>query len=243
MPNPAQSSPAQSRSASDRWVALAGCDNFRDLGGYRTADGFLVRRGRIFRSDGLHGLEPDDLTTLHDLRVRTVYDLRMPEEVEEYGVGPWYDAVQAPRLVALPLYDVVPVEWFERPAPRTGADVGARYLEMLQNRPEQLLRLVRDLGREETYPAVVHCLAGRDRTGSIAALLLTVLGVAPADVEADYALTGKAITDPPVLPSTMAALLDALTDGYGGAEGFVRAAGADDGDLQALRDRLLEPGD
>jgi len=230
-----------SPSANDRWISLAGCDNFRDLGGYRTDDNRVVRRGRVFRSDGLHGLEPDDLTTLQDLRVRTVYDLRMPEEVEEYGVGPWYDAVGAPRLVALPLYDTVPDEWFNRPAPCSGADIGAHYLEMLQNRPEQLLRLVRELGQEETYPAVIHCLAGRDRTGSIVALLLTVLGVAPEDVEADYALTGEAISDPPVLPGTMAALLDALTEGYGGTEGFVRAAGAGDEDLRALRDRLLEP--
>src|SRR5438309_12068209 len=74
-------------------LALAGPVNFRDLGGYETQDGAVVRRGRLFRSDGLWGLSAADAAHLLDgLGLRTVIDLRTPAEIERFGPGPLDEA-------------------------------------------------------------------------------------------------------------------------------------------------------
>ena len=57
-------------------IRLKGAPNFRDLGGYTTADGHHVRRGKLFRSEGLHQLQTEDYAALHDLGIRLICDLR-----------------------------------------------------------------------------------------------------------------------------------------------------------------------
>ncbi len=168
-------------------ITLEGAPNFRDLGGYQTADGRVVRRGMVFRSGMLAGVTDSDLATMESLGIRTVVDLRTPLEVDVLGV----DRLPAgARLVslALPTAGIDPVAEI---ALRTGrfpylldlATVNRGYIRDDAARFGELLGL---FAESANLPVIVHCLGGKDRTGVTAALLLTVLGVPWATVREDY---------------------------------------------------------
>jgi protein-tyrosine phosphatase len=181
-----------------RVVPLQGGTNFRDLGGYRTADGGRVRWGLVFRSGALHRLTPADLAALGRLGLRVVYDLRgdeerdrapsvLPDEVrcEPLPIGgtaaktkELTDLVLAGKLADVPpdflvrIYDAMA----EAAAPAFG-------------------RLLTRLTDPDGLPALFHCTAGKDRTGVSAALLLSVLGVDEAAILDDYELSARHYTD------------------------------------------------
>ncbi len=162
--------------------------NFRDLGGLPTADDRAVRPGLLFRSDGLYRLTDDDWPLFLRYGIRTVVDLRTPEEVERDGRVREADGLE---------YRHVPVKhtaWTERPYdPAAGAAryLADRYLDFTEEGVEGLrdaLLLVADSG---AAPLAVHCFAGKDRTGTLVALTLALLGVPDDVVAADYARTAE----------------------------------------------------
>ncbi len=221
-------------------ITLSGCPNFRDLGGHQTADGRRVRTGRVFRSDSLHGLTDDDVTEVRRLGVVTVYDLRMQEEIDEYGVGPLYDGERAARYVHAPLFETTPARWLASTEPYTADRVGREYSEMLELGAESICRIAADLGCEDNLPAVFHCMAGRDRTGVVAAVVLSTIGVPLDAVAADYARTGEFIPEPAIVPGAIEWALERMEREYGSAANYLRAAGVTDGDIDALQGSLLE---
>lgn len=224
-----------------RRVALAGCTNFRDVGGYEVADGRRVRSGRLFRSDGLHVLTAEDVELLHGRRIRTVFDLRMPEEIDRFGTGALFAGEGAPRLVRVPLFETVPERWLADMSPHDAERIAREYFEMLSLGRPSVVRLFRDLAAESTYPAVFHCMAGKDRTGTVAAILLSVLGVAPDVIGADYLLTAESFPDAPLFAETMQLLLQRVEQEHGSSTGYLRAAGVTDAELECVRAALLEP--
>ncbi|WP_026424241.1 tyrosine-protein phosphatase [Actinokineospora inagensis] len=160
-------------------------NNFRDLGGYRTADGTTLSWNVYYRSDSLGKLAGPDLERFRDLGVRTVIDLRHQHEIDKRGRVP-----DLPDLA----YHHLPVErrpWDlaaldeDRPVGRFLAD---RYREVAEDGRVEL-RTALEVLADSPGPAVFHCAAGKDRTGLLAALVLLAVGVAEADVVADYALT------------------------------------------------------
>ena len=150
-----------------RRLPVEGCVNFRDLGGYRVADGRRVRWRRLFRADGLSRLSDDDRSLLRDLSLATVIDLRTRDEVQERGSFP-VDALPV-AYYSLPLTDVLPSPE-ELPSWAEASFVAARYADMLSGGTAVLKQSIEILAAPGALPAVFHCSAGKDRTGVLSAL-------------------------------------------------------------------------
>jgi len=173
-----------------RILEFEGCTNFRDLGGYRTADGRTVAWRTLFRADGLNRLSDADVAGLGELGLTTVIDLRTRDEAEERGRFP-VDRLPV-TYVGLPLTDVLPAtedlpEWKE------AAYVASRYGAMVAEGGSVLTSAIRALAARGALPAVLHCSAGKDRTGVLSALVLAFLGVPDETIVEDYALSAAAM--------------------------------------------------
>jgi protein-tyrosine phosphatase len=169
-----------------RRVPFAGALNFRDIGGYPSADGGMTRWRAVYRSDSLHYLTEGDLAAFDALGVKVIYDLRRPGEIAQFP-GP-RDHVH----LEIPGGDLATWPAASLQTYRDGEEwLASDYLSMLARAPLAfggLLSRIADAGR---LPAVVHCLGGKDRTGMAIALLLTALGVDHATVLDDYELTSR----------------------------------------------------
>lgn len=162
--------------------------NFRDFGGYQAAGG-TVRWRRLYRSDSLGKLAGADLDRFARIGARTVIDLRYPVEIASHG-----------RVPALPglAYFNYSIEHRPYDQSRLGADVdpvsflAERYAEVAADGAGEIRSALRVIAAEQSAPLVIHCASGKDRTGILAALVLALLGVADADIAADFALTGLA---------------------------------------------------
>ncbi len=240
-----------------RLIPLEGCLNFRDLGGYPTVDGRLVRWRQVFRSDALHLLTPGDVTRVRDeLRVRDVIDLRSTAEVRSEGQGPL--AEHELRFHHVPLFDgEVRSEDRERAAQISLAD---RYVFLAEVAGERIARVITTIAGADAG-TVFHCAAGKDRTGVISAILLGLLEVPDDVIIADYVATREnldAIVDrlnalegyramlaalPPdtmhANPETMVEFLDRLRAAHGSVDGYAAHAGVSAAVVTRLRDRLL----
>jgi protein-tyrosine phosphatase len=247
-----------------RRIELEGPANFRDLGGYPAAGGRL-RRGRVFRSDSLSRLSDADVRHLVDeLGLVTVVDLRAGHEVETYGHGPL--GTHGVVVHHLPIADETRADHVERPpdAPDPAAmTLDQIYVLMLDRYADRFVRVVRALADEQSHPIVFHCAAGKDRTGIVAALLLSLLGVDDDIIAADYAVTAEHIDellerhraqseagDSPVEVSdafhsaeldVMRRTLRELRRRHGDAVQFLETHGLEPGAVEALRRALVEP--
>ena len=174
-----------------RWLDLDGAVNVRDLGGLPTEDGRTTRPGVVLRADNLQDLSDKDVRRLSELGVRTVVDLRTPSEVEMAGPGPL--VAEGLRHVNL---DLIPSWGAERAVPhekREEGDLSHFYMGYVDDAPDAIVEALRILADPDSGTAVVHCAAGKDRTGVVCALALVVAGVPREEVVADYALTGERI--------------------------------------------------
>ena len=243
----------------DRLIPLEGCFNFRDLGGYEVAGGRQVRWRTLFRADGLTRLTPADLGRLSDLGLRTVIDLRTTDEVTKGRIDPDHPDLAYHHL---PMMDVLPPD-DELPRWADPSFVAAQYADMLRSGERSIARSLELLADAGTYPVAYHCMAGKDRTGVLSALVLELLGVADAEIVGDYALSGEAMqrmlawlrTAEPersaryeagaaamvaAEPASMAEFLDLFHSQHGRVEDYVATLGLD-GIGERLRHLLLEP--
>src|SRR6478609_2472415 len=171
----------------DRLVVLEAVHNFRDLGGYPTSDGRITRWRRLYRADGLQRLAGDDLDVVRALGLRTVVDLRRPEEIAERGAFPVDD-----HPVEYHNLSVLDVMWHDKEAPEFDDDADFlhwAYSDMLASGAATFADALKVLAAPGALPAVFHCAAGKDRTGLLAMLVLGVLGVPEDYIVADYAYT------------------------------------------------------
>ncbi len=269
----------------DRWLTLDGTTNTRDLGGLPTVDGGTTRSGRVLRSDNLQTLSGDDVRRLvRELGLREVIDLRSVAEVLMEGRGPLRDVPEVTHrhFSLLPERghhtDVFAVEdaevpelpggWLESLLPRQvgeqdqGEPPAVRsYLGYLEHRPENVVGALRALVAAEGA-SVVHCAAGKDRTGVIVAFALAVAGVPHEEIVADYAMTADVIdalvaklaTSPTYAEDmekrdvalhtpraeTMERVLAWLDERHGGPAGWLTAHGFGPEEQAALRARLRD---
>jgi protein-tyrosine phosphatase len=167
--------------ATTRALPLPGTYNVRDAGGYPTADGGRMRRGLLIRADGLAGLDDAGRARLAELGVRTVIDLREDAEVE----------IAPDALGDLPVaYRHLPAfaELADEKRPRSLEEA---YDLLVDECGDALAGVLAALAEPGALPAVVHCTAGKDRTGVVIALVHSLLGVSAADLEEDYAATAR----------------------------------------------------
>ena len=255
------------------WIELEGAANARDLGGLLTTDGGKTVGGRLLRSDNLQELSPADVAILvQEVGLTTVVDLRSTAELAAEGPAP-LDAVPGVRHVHHPVLpeaghatDVVADVLLTRDdQDRThfpGDPRAGHYLGYLEDRPGQVVAALRTIADSEGA-VLVHCAAGKDRTGVVVALALTVAGVRPDAVVADYAATGERteailsrlrrsatyvddISRRPAdshqpHPETMTAFLEQLDARYGGVVGWLNEHGFPGPDQERLRARLRQP--
>jgi protein-tyrosine phosphatase len=165
-----------------RHLPFEGTFNVRDVGGYATADGRRTRWRTLLRADSLHRLSEAAQLQLVDMGLRTAIDLRRASEVADCPNV--FCRSRSVRYRALPVFDDVA----ERGAPRS---LEATYRHALDTRQPQLRAIVGALASPRALPALVHCTAGKDRTGLVIALLLELAGVSRETVVEDYALSGR----------------------------------------------------
>jgi protein-tyrosine phosphatase len=179
-------------SAHQRVLPLQGGQNFRDLGGYRTTDGRIVRWGLLYRSGSMHFLTPGDQAYLETLGIRTVCDFRdNHERATEPAMWP---AGHAPRVFADD-YDLslggIGKNTGKAPTVADAKEaIGGLYPVLLQRFNGQYRRMFGELLAGHV-PLAFNCTAGKDRTGIAAALILTALGVPRDTIVADYVLTNQ----------------------------------------------------
>jgi protein-tyrosine phosphatase len=244
-------------------VELESAFNFRDLGGYEAGEGRRTRWRTVFRSDGLHRLTAADVDIMRRIGLRTVIDLRTGNELEERGRFP-VDAHPV-GYHHLSLMDVV---WDRAEAPADHEPATefllAKYIQMIDSAGDRIVSAFGIIAGDSAHPAVFHCAAGKDRTGVLAGLLLSTLGVADEDVIADYALTASVMermlaywraesqkleSPPPPAPAAflaadpqaMAGLLALIRAEHGSTRDYVRGLGVSTDVLTALDEALLEP--
>ncbi|MBI4305312.1 MAG: tyrosine-protein phosphatase [Chloroflexi bacterium] len=244
----------------ERTVKFEAAFNFRDLGGYSTADGRTVRWRQIFRSDSLHWMtDADGRKARTELGIRTVIDLRNTEEVERDGRAPFI--VNPVRYFHLPILDGQR-RASEQARERADFDMSALYFGMLLTAGSDLAKAMRLIISRGIEPVVFHCAAGKDRTGILAAVVLGALGVCDDDIVDDYAATTNHIAliiermrsapgyceivrDVPAQvfsprPEAMAATLNLVRREWGTMRDYACAQGITDREIGMLEDLLLE---
>ncbi|WP_163550632.1 tyrosine-protein phosphatase [Candidatus Frankia nodulisporulans] len=170
------------------WVDLVGAHNVRDLGGLPAAGG-TVRRRVLLRGDNLDALTAEDIAVLgEDVALRGVVDLRAP--FESPRAAEWF-----PRLgitwLHEPLADLTALSNADALADQVRGDYSAMYALMLDNAGPGLARILAFLVDGGHTPTLLHCAAGKDRTGITVAVLLSVAGVERSAIIADYLATGE----------------------------------------------------
>jgi protein-tyrosine phosphatase len=232
----------------DRTVPWDGFYNTRDLGGLPTLDGGMTRPGAYYRSAELRLVTPAGWQAAYEAGVRTILDLRNADEIGTGAPGVPPGMVR----VEVALDGIEDVEFWQEMHDLSGTPL--YYRPFLDRMPDRCAALFRALAAAE--PGVLfHCGAGRDRAGLVALLLLSLAGVEPAAIAADYLATTEPLRalraalqhpdDEPVVAallaergSTLSDAVLAVLDGFAAAS-YLRTAGVPAADLALVRDRLV----
>jgi protein-tyrosine phosphatase len=180
-----------------RSLGLDGAPNFRDIGGYASSDGRHVRWGRVFRSSELSKLTAEDQRKVAGLGLVAVIDLRTQEE-RDRSPSAWLerpaDAYESPKPSLTPVMSTILRDAGTPDGARTGIE--AFYAQMPDAYRDEYAAFFHRIAAGEV-PILIHCSAGKDRTGLAIALLLATLRVPRGTIMADYALTETLV---PALP-------------------------------------------
>lgn len=260
------------------WIELEGAVNVRDVGGLPTIDGRTTRPGVLLRADNLQDLTAADVTMLRDrLRLQTVVDLRSTGEVHLAGEGPLKRAgLVHHHLSLIPEWDGEP-DGAEvqraldttlqekalpaRPRQTDPTDLGDHYTGYVRDAGANIGKALHVLAEADSGAVLVHCAAGKDRTGVVVALALSLAGVSREAVVADYVrsaerieqihrrllatdaygpgLVGVAPADMTPKASSMEHFLDVVDRDYGGPHGLAMSVGVPEEAVARLGVRLV----
>ncbi len=236
-----------------------GVHNIRSLGGYVTQGGTTTRDGGYWRGCALSGIAREHHDDLISRGLKTIIDLRRDDEISN---DPNPLAVDSRvKYVNLPLFDgLAPIDQMAKEA-RAPFDMGYRYRRALDEVPGNIARVLNTMVQADQGGIYFHCTAGKDRTGVIAALLLSNAGVDRETIIAEYALTAQlgralmqrlqaAIQDRGATPEraariiasdpdTMRATLTHLDETYGGPVAYLDKIGIDEASRRVLASRLI----
>ncbi len=231
-----------------RHLRFGSVSNFRDIGGYRTRQGSTVAWRRVFRSGEFSRINRDDFTRLMaEIGPTAVVDLRSRPEVEKQGIGLLSEAGIRYHNISF-IVDGGDREADERRF-KEFRNMGEFYLDLMPKKEygRCIIEALEVIARPENHPLVFNCAVGKDRTGILAAVLLSVLGVGDEDIIEDYSLSGpymeeilKNISGDPGIeegakalpdyfwkasPDSMALFLETLRREYGSVEGYLEFMG------------------
>jgi protein-tyrosine phosphatase len=245
-----------------RHIQFEDIPNFRDLGGLKASGGRAVAWRRVFRSAELAKMTRNDLNRLTgEIGLAAVIDLRSAFEVKRQGIGLISEAGIKYCNISL-IVDGGDREANERRYKKF-TNMGQFYVDLVRQ-PEfgkGIIEALEIIAEPRNHPVIFHCAAGKDRTGILAAVLLSVLDVAEEDITDDYCLTAayiemlvsrkdsepgiaRALKELPgyfweTTPESMAMLLKALKKEYGSTRGYLKENGADSTLIQRLEKALL----
>lgn len=231
--------------APNRHLRIPGTRNLRDVGGYPAGPGRRTRWRTLYRTDSLDRLPAESQSTLLDLGLRQVIDLRWPHELAQ--APNVFGRSKHVRYVSVSL-------WEDNPPARGPVET---YSRAFDTRADVLAAIVRSLAEPDGVPAIIGCAAGVDRTGVAIALLLSAVGVPNNVVAADYGLsveTYASIESAPelsddwragpvnldCLPEYMFEALDHLDRRHGGARALLAREGLTGAELDRLTHLLTE---
>jgi protein-tyrosine phosphatase len=234
-------------------IQVEGGYNIRDLGGYPTADGRITRSNRLLRAGNLHQISPEGQERLLQYGLKTIIDLRHESELNrEPDVFAGSDSVQYLHLpYARDTFDAAPHH----------VSLSELYIESLTVCQDNIRDIITTMSASE--PCILyHCAVGKDRTGMISGLILSLVGVPAEVVATDYEETTRHIThlvekwrqwtldrdgnmekferDIAADAAIMLATLEAVEKKYGGAEGYLRGCGVTDEQIGRIRALLLD---
>jgi len=239
-------------------LSIDGLVNVRDLGGLVTKDGRVIRARQVVRGDNPKSLTEQGHRDLADAVAPTlVVDLRIPLEVDREGYE-LSDDIRVLNLAMMPQSGVNDDQYAAGLADNLVED----YRRQIGANADVIVTVLRLIADPTNRPVMVHCTAGKDRTGIVVAMLLSILGVEPEVIVADYHVTTKnmapiveRIRNAPVFqdnglagapawifesePETMREFLAQMTATYGGAEQWALANGLSAADIDSLRTTLL----
>jgi protein-tyrosine phosphatase len=241
-----------------RLLEWEGCLNARDLGGYETEDGRETRWGTVVRSDSPAALTEAGRAALAGYGVRAIVDLRLPAELAD-DPNPFAE----PGDHGIAYTNVSFIDPAAAP-PDAVSTLAEDYLQMLDRYRQGVAEAMAAIARAPEGAVLIHCAAGKDRTGLISALLLGLVDVPADTIAADYAMTAELLRPrerrwlESLLPEeraereamlaryaptaeVMLAVLEGLEERYGGVEPYLRSTGLSQDDLDRLRDRLVAP--
>jgi protein-tyrosine phosphatase len=248
------------RSMSDspaRHLNLEGASNFRDIGGYRTNDGRVVRWRRIFRSNHLGHLTPADIAIVRAVGLKAAFDFRGHEERRAAACG-----LEEVAVHSLPIEPTVVATLRARLATGSLSAADAReimrqsYRNYVRHSTSSFRALFAHLLRDPA-PLVMHCTAGKDRTGFACALLMQALGVPGDVIVEDYLLTNRFYRRDPasgsdlpedvsqaigsVEPSYLAAAFEAINADFGDLATYLKAGlGLGESERATLQGQYLQ---
>ncbi|MBK9344365.1 MAG: tyrosine-protein phosphatase [Dehalococcoidia bacterium] len=249
----------------ERHLSLEGCTNFRDLGGYQTADGRTTRWRTLFRSGDPSLMTPADIERVRALGISTVIDFRSGSSIRLL-VGTLSREARSYRPLALE------PEWVDQDLLARWPEASLSYMRHPSARA-QLKAGIDALAGESSLPAVFHCSQGKDRTGMFAAIVLGGLGVLDTDIAADFQLSARyfdpgsfrdllaavaaqggegaelakrgarilAQTGAPPAAEAMLTLLEGVRAEYGSVRDYALGIGVAEGCLATLEEALLVP--
>ncbi|MBN1661471.1 MAG: tyrosine-protein phosphatase [Anaerolineae bacterium] len=239
-----------------RHLAWEGCYNTRDLGGLPTLDGRETRWRAVIRSDILNRLTEAGQRALLDYGVKTVIDLRAAHEVAREPAVTIQDGDRRLDYFNLPIEKYYPHVGVLIQQAQSRAEV---YGIILDHYPDAVAEIMRAIVGAQPGGIVIHCHAGKDRTGMVVALLLRLVGVPAEIIAADYAQSQERLWAfdekvyaemraqgdtsfwwrPTVTEEVIYRVLEHVDTRYGGAEEYLRAAGVLPEELDQLKRRLL----
>jgi protein tyrosine/serine phosphatase len=241
--------------ARQRLLAWEGCINARDLGGYRTVDGRQTRWGAIVRSDSPATLTPTGQDALRAYGIRTIVDLRLPSELRD---NPNPFATPGDHGITYLHRSFIDGSDVNGPV----ATLADAYIGVFQRHAATIGRILSAIATAAEGGVLIHCHAGRDRTGTIAAFLLELAGVPRAIIGEDYALSTECLRSrdehflahgpgdradrerevdwAATRPEVILTALAWLDQAHGGVPAYLRRAGVTDHELNLLRDRLVD---
>lgn len=222
----------------ERVLAWDGCHNVRDLGGLRTLDGGTTRWGAVIRSDTPGRLTTDGWSSLHAYGIRTIVTLRTYGMTEdELNITPPYPDI---LTIQAEIEDITDRDFVQQWVNTNLWGTPLYYRDALQRWPERHAAVISAIARAQPGGVLFHCIRGHDRTGIIALLLLALVGAVPDEIVADYALSLDPYRDE-LLASRQSSARDAILSTLEvlHVDSYLRAGGASQADLAAVRERLL----